>query len=501
MNDKFFEKKLLKLAVTERGYLDKILEHRISANHFIDNEESRQSKILSKIFTMAVDYHLNSSGSLLTDEVFTAKINDSKIKEDLKSDVISEWMDIHSQIVSIDDFHQLAEQIKQSYATKLLNNTLANLQTNLTTEGLKNAVSKMQSELDLVSDQFFNFDADRKTFDITENSSAFAAEYMRRYLDRDKFTGITCGLPEIDNKTFGWFPGQVVVILAPTAGGKSVQMLNWALHANCVCKKRVLYFSFEMDGWLCELRHLSNIFDIPYWKIKSQNLGEMERDALFSSYRQLQGQPYFEYDVNIEDPTPEYVDSRIRQLISTKGKPEFIIVDYIGNMTTRNAGRDKKVWERQGDALEKLFIIAKRYQIPILTAQQINRESIRENRKNRNDGKGAAYYQDAASGDQRLMHLSTYVIGIEPDKENNIAVFHPVKMRDAYFEPFVAMWDAQYNKVMPLTEHDQEQWKILKGLSRNPEKENSGGKILNQPKKYSQPMDEEEDDDKIIPWA
>jgi len=45
---------------------------------------------------------------------------------------------------------------------------------------------------------------------------------------------------------------------------------------------------------------------------------------------------YFEYDVNMEDPTPEYIDSKIRDLIATKGKPDLLVVDYIGNMTVRN---------------------------------------------------------------------------------------------------------------------------------------------------------------------
>jgi hypothetical protein len=90
-----------------------------------------------------------------------------------------------------------------------------------------------------------------------------------------------------------------------------------------------------------------------------------------------------------------------------------------------------------------------------LTAQQINRDSIKENRKRKEDGKASAYYQDAASGDQRLMHLSTYVIGMEPNKEDQLCKYYPVKMRDAWFKPFDARWIPEYNKVEELTDSEQ----------------------------------------------
>jgi hypothetical protein len=67
-------------------------------------------------------------------------------------------------------------------------------------------------------------------------------------------------------------PGQIVVFLAPSSCGKSVMLLNSALHANKVCKKKVLYLSFEMNSWLCLLRHVSLSFEIPYYQIKSSGI-------------------------------------------------------------------------------------------------------------------------------------------------------------------------------------------------------------------------------------
>jgi hypothetical protein len=101
--------------------------------------------------------------------------------------------------------------------------------------------------------------------------------------------------------------------------------------------------------------------------------------------------------------------------------------------------------------------MAKRYQIPILTAQQINRETIRDSRKSKEANKFMSYDQAAASGGQNLMHLCTYAIAMEPNREKGYCILHPVKMRDAWFHPFPIAMDSEYNKVRELDIIEQEQ--------------------------------------------
>jgi replicative DNA helicase len=490
-------KKILKLALTEKGILDKLINARVTTDHFLDAKDSRESKILSKIFSMSCKYHEESSGSLLTYDVFNKRINESNIKDALKSDVISCWIDVQEQKCNTDDYYQLLQEIKHLHAEKLLDCSLTSLQNNLTEKGLKDSIEEMQAALDEIHGEFSEFSIERTTFNITERADDFAKEYLKRIKNADKFGGIMSGIPSIDEKTMGWFPGQLIVFLGPTAGGKSVQLLNAAVNANRISKKNVLYFSFEMDAWHCELRTLANILNIPYDQLKKQNMSDTELHALFESYKEIRG-PYFIYDVNMDDPTPEYIESKIRELASTKGVPEIIIVDYIGNMTTRSSNRNAKYWEHNGDAAVGLFKLSKKYNIPILTAQQVNRDVFRENRKNKEAGKISAYYQDAASGDQRLMHSAYYVIGIEPDRDNDMIIYHPVKMREAYFEPCITGYNHSTYKILPLTEKDHEYWKQIKGLI----KENIPTSILDRPtesKSRSFSLDEDESDD-VIPW-
>ena len=499
MIDTSVYKKILKLILTEKGLIDRLLGSHISPKHFIDEDESRESKILSKIFSMVTNYHRESSGSMMTSDVFNSRVEALSIKDNSKADVISAWIDIQGQKCVIDDYHQLLSEIKQAHAEKLLDVALSELQNNLSEKGVKNSVEEMQSALEEVHEQFSEFGLEKTEFDITTRADDFAKEYLKRIKNKDKYSGIMSGVPDIDEKTMGWMGGQLIVFLGPTSGGKSVQLLSCAVNANRISNKNVLYFSFEMDAWHCELRTLSNMVGVSYEKLKRQDMSDLELHALFESYREING-AYFHYDVNLDDPTPEYIEGKIRELASTKGMPDLVVVDYVGNMTTRESNRNAKPWEQQGDASVGLFRLSKKYNIPIITAQQVNREVFRENRKNKEAGKASAYYQDAASGDQRLMHVAYYVIGIEPDRDNNMIVYHPVKMREAWFDPCITHYDPKIYKVLPMTKETQDHWKLTKGLI----KENIPAHILEKPtisKSRSFNLDEDDDTEDIgIPW-
>lgn len=194
----------------------------------------------------------------------------------------------------------------------------------------------------------------------------------------------------------------------------------------------------------------------------------------------------------MEDPTPEYIDSRIRDLIATKGKPDLLVVDYIGNMTIRNAPNGAKDWENQSKAIQQLFIMAKRYGIPVITAQQINRETIRDTRKQKEANKFMSYDQAAASGGQNLMHLCTYAIAMEPNREQGYCILHPVKMRDAWFQPFPITMDSIYNKVREMDEEEQQKLMGMHSIT-------SGAKVVKTVDAVKPSFALEEDEEEISP--
>jgi hypothetical protein len=119
----------------------------------------------------------------------------------------------------------------------------------------------------------------------------------------------------------------------------------------------------------------------------------------------------------------------------------------------------------QSKAIQQLFIMAKRYNIPIITAQQINRETIRDSRKSKEANKFMSYDQAAASGGQNLMHLCTYAIAMEPNREKGYCVLHPVKMRDAWFHPFPIRMNPEFNKVEEMSIEEQQNIMALHAMA------------------------------------
>jgi replicative DNA helicase len=464
-NQEDFEITLLSHLVSDAKAIEKALTSGISEEHFVFVEGNYKNSMTKKIFTYIKDYYKASGGSLFTSFVLESKIVEEAIPDKGRGRLMTLWADIESVDIDSNNLHEVIHQIKNRHCLRILKEMFADGLNELETTGVSGAVNIIQDKLEKINEQMNEFASDIHNIDVSESAEYFKEEYTKRVQQPELFHGIPCGLENIDKRTFGFLPGQIIVFLAPSSGGKSVMLLNSAVHANTVAKKNVLYMSFEMNSWLCMLRHVSLQYEIPYNQLKNVELSKQELNKLIEKMQAKKDGPYFEYDVNMEDPTPDYIDSRIRDLIATKGKPDLLVVDYIGNMTVRNAPQNAKDYELQSKAVQELFKMAKRYNIPIITAQQINRETIRDARKAKEANKFMSYDQAAVSGGQVLMHLCTYAIAMEPNKEQGYCIFHPVKMRDAYFTPFPVRMEPEFNKVRELSEEEQMQILAMHAMS------------------------------------
>ena len=458
-NQEDFEITLLAHLVSDAKAIEKSLTSGVNEEHFVFVEGNYKNSMTKKIFTYIKDYYKASGGSLFTSFVLESKIVEEAIPDKGRGRLMTLWADIESIDTDPNNLHEVIHQIKNRHCLRILKDMFADGLNELETTGVSGAVNIIQEKLEKINEQMNEFASDIHNIDVSESAEYFKEEYIKRVQQPELFHGIPCGLENIDKRTFGFLPGQIIVFLAPSSGGKSVMLLNAAVHANTVAKKNVLYMSFEMNSWLCMLRHISLQYEIPYSKIKNVSLEKDQLKNLINKMKKTKDGPYFEYDVNMEDPTPEYIDTRIRELIATKGKPDLLVVDYIGNMTVRNPNKGAKDYELQNEAIKQLFRMAKKYNIPIITAQQINREGVRDARKAKEANKFMSYDQAAVSGGQVLLHLCTYAIAIEPNKEENYCILHPVKMRDAFFAPFPVRMEPEYNKMRELSA--EEQLKIL----------------------------------------
>ena len=461
------EFKVLKCITTYDTALDMATEKSLKEYYFLSKEPGIEVSLTGKIFKLCEEYYKDSGGYKLTETVLESLLLKKNVKSAAQGKILTTWFDLREEEVELDDLPHLIDLMKDRYVVTLQSECIDKVADLVNKDQVSESITLISDYVSVMHEVKDDFQKDKVAFDMSESANFFFEEYDIRSMNPDLYKGVDCGLSHIDLKTFGFMPSQLVVLLAPSSGGKSVQLLNWADHAHRVCKKNIVYFSFEMSSWLCKLRHASLISEVDYSKLKGMSISAGERDQVEKSLKAVNNGKYFEYVEAIEDPTPEFVEQKIKELTLAKCKPDLVVVDYVGNMTTRSTSKNAKHWEKNGDAAEGLFKLAKRFGIPILTAQQVNRDAIKENRKRKEDGKAAAYYQDAASGDQRLMHLATYVIGMEPNKDEQLCWYHPVKMRDAWFAPFAARWVPEYNKVVEMTDSQQSALEFIKSADIN----------------------------------
>jgi len=458
------EKLIIKHMITDTKAIIRAKALNITPEHFSFSEEGSKVSYTNNLAKTIFNYFEESDGSLMTELVLENRMISKGLNDTHKAKFLAYWAEISDLDYDVNDFHELLVQLKSKRAVSLWQEMHTNGHALMVDKGLLEGVNYVHDCIKDIETELSIETSERRTLDIANESADFWLKESVK--QKNKPPGILSGYDEMDRRTSGFRGSQVTVVLGPSGGGKSLQLLNWAFNAHKQ-GKNVLYFSFELSLWDCLLRHMSLAFEVPFQTLKRVELDTEEIKSLADKLMGMQGGPYFEYDFTDADPTPDYVDMRIRELSLTKGKPDIVIADYIGEMRVRNASKNVKPWEMHELAFDGLVKIARKHNIPVLTAQQLNRDTIRDSRKSKDQGKGFTYDQSAASGGQHIMHQSHYVFVLEPDKETNIAVVHMAKGRDAWVPPYCVRVAPEYNAILELSPEEQADMRRMKGLSQS----------------------------------
>lgn len=471
LNQEQLEITLLKAMTHEHKAVEAVIREKIDPKedfvHTFEGDDKCYTRALCKIITS----YYEDSHSLLTENSlgYLLKSNKYQLAPDDVRKIMSLFGKIQIQPYNSNDLYILIKQTKDHSALRTFRN-LPILQAEwLETEGLESACINAQSEFSKILSKLRGDNDDTERIDMRKDNVKFFKEYQQREDNPELYEGIKIGMPEFDRATKGFQGGQVITIVGPSSGGKSVLKLNWAFHAYKVEHKKVAYFSFEMRGWLIMLRHLSREYKIPFYKFKGIELTPEEKDILKEDLAKPDEHgAWFKYIINTTNRTPDFIEEEINRMErSEDGLPDIIIVDYLGAMKSPEAAtsKDKKRWENQEAALEYLWSLSMRKNIPIVTSQQLRSSVFTENRKLKQAGKQVQFQQDAAAGAAALIDYSYYVVALEPDKDTGEAIIHPVKIRDTWFSPFCIKWDSMHNGCYALSDEEQEEWRIQKGYT------------------------------------
>jgi replicative DNA helicase len=182
--------------------------------------------------------------------------------------------------------------------------------------------------------------------------------------------GVPTGFIELDDLTHGFHPGQLIIVAARPAVGKSTIALDFARHAAVKANKPTIFFSLEMGRAEIAMRLLSAESNIYLQNMRKGTIGDNEWARLAQVRGQINDAPlYIDDSPNL---TLVEIRAKCRRLAQRVGL-KMVVIDYIQLMTS-----GKKVESRQQEVSEfsrALKLLAKELQVPVIALSQLNRQA------------------------------------------------------------------------------------------------------------------------------
>ena len=189
---------------------------------------------------------------------------------------------------------------------------------------------------------------------------------------KEEVIGVPTGFTDFDKLTGGFRAGQLIVLAARPAMGKTSMFLSMAQHMALAKKSVVSIFSLEMTKDELGMRFLSGVSRIDSKRLKVGRIADREWKRLAEAADQLSKAKIF-----IDDSgglTVMDVRSRCRRLLASEKKLDLIVIDYLQLMQGSRAARSSGSREQEISEISRgLKNLAKELKVPIIALSQLNR--------------------------------------------------------------------------------------------------------------------------------
>jgi len=182
--------------------------------------------------------------------------------------------------------------------------------------------------------------------------------------------GVPTGFAELDELTNGLHGGQMIVVAARPAIGKSTLALDFCRSASIKHGLCSVIFSLEMSRTEITMRLLSAEARIPLHHMRSGSMGDDEWTRLVRKMGEVSEAPLFIDDsANLTMMEIRAKARRLRQRHDLR----LIVIDYLQLMSS-----GRKVESRQLEVSEfsrQIKLLAKELDVPVIAVSQLNRGS------------------------------------------------------------------------------------------------------------------------------
>lgn len=245
-----------------------------------------------------------------------------------------------------------------------------------TAEQISEEAAGSSLELDAILDG-----AERAIMDVTRRrkgsdfkTSGEIFEEIKREIamlrEQKGVSGIRTGYTDLDTMTNGLHRGDLIILAARPAMGKSAFALNVA---NQVSKRNpgaVAIFSLEMPAASMMKRLIAAESKIDGGKLTSGKLDDEEMNGLNDAGRDLSNRPIFIDDTSMIKVSQIF--SKCRKLRSQMGELSLIVIDYLQLIS--GSGRSDSRQQEVSEISRNLKILAKEMDCPVIALSQLSRK-------------------------------------------------------------------------------------------------------------------------------
>ncbi|HTP62795.1 MAG TPA: replicative DNA helicase [Burkholderiales bacterium] len=197
-------------------------------------------------------------------------------------------------------------------------------------------------------------------------------DHLFRQENKSDVTGVPTGFIDLDEKTAGLQPGELIIVAGRPSMGKTALALNFAEHVAVKNGIPVAIFSMEMGSSQLAMRLLGSIARVDQHKMRTGRLNDEEWSRLSSAMGDLHNAPIYIDETGALNSLE--LRSRARRMHRQSGKLGLVVVDYLQLMSAAN---QKNQGENRATEISEisrsLKALAKELSCPVIALSQLNR--------------------------------------------------------------------------------------------------------------------------------
>ena len=193
--------------------------------------------------------------------------------------------------------------------------------------------------------------------------------------NRGQLSGLQTGFPDLDQKTNGLQPGEMIVIAARPSMGKTSLAMNIAEHVAVHLREPVGVFSLEMTAEALVMRLLCSLARVNHHSIREGSMQEKDLARILYATGSLASAPLY-----IDDTAGLsilQVRARARRMKERHGIKLFV-VDYLQLLQSSSRRGEPNRAQEIAEISSGVKGLAKELEVPVIVLSQLNRDLERD---------------------------------------------------------------------------------------------------------------------------